>query len=82
MEYKIAAMCLFLCLVIALICWAVEIVGANPFLVKRVSKFFFGRKLKHPKCPQCKSKTGIKEPRGLSVYCEDCGWPEDDRPDH
>lgn len=30
-------------------------------------------------CPQCKSKTGIKIPNGDPVYCEDCGWPEDNR---
>ena len=29
-------------------------------------------------CPQCKSGTGIKIPRGLPIYCEDCGWPDDD----
>lgn len=29
-------------------------------------------------CPQCKSITGIKVPRNDSVYCEDCGWPDDD----
>lgn len=29
-------------------------------------------------CPQCKSETGVKIPRGLTIYCEDCGWPDED----
>ena len=29
-------------------------------------------------CPQCQSDTGLKYPRGMGVYCEDCGWPEED----
>ncbi len=29
-------------------------------------------------CPQCKSDTGVKMPRNDSIYCEDCGWPDDD----
>ena len=28
-------------------------------------------------CPHCKSDTGLKYPRGLKVYCEDCGWPDE-----
>ena len=36
-------------------------------------------------CPQCGSETGIKivntdnTPKGVDTYCEDCGWPDDDR---
>ena len=30
------------------------------------------------KCPQCASSTGIKMPSGYPIYCEDCGWPDDD----
>lgn len=29
-------------------------------------------------CPQCKSETGIKQERCGTVYCEDCGWPDED----
>ena len=29
-------------------------------------------------CPQCGSSTGVKYPRGLEPYCEDCGWPDSD----
>lgn len=29
-------------------------------------------------CPQCQSDTGIKIPRGMDAYCEDCGWPDED----
>lgn len=29
-------------------------------------------------CPQCGSTTGVKYPRGLNAYCEDCGWPDSD----
>ncbi len=29
-------------------------------------------------CPQCESPTGIKIPRTLNAYCEDCGWPDTD----
>lgn len=29
-------------------------------------------------CPQCHSVSGIKMPRGLPIYCEDCGWPDED----
>lgn len=28
-------------------------------------------------CPQCKSDIGLKYPRDLPVYCEDCGWPDE-----
>lgn len=28
-------------------------------------------------CTQCGSITGLKFPRGLPAYCEDCGWPDD-----
>lgn len=30
-------------------------------------------------CPQCRSETGLKEPRGSERYCEDCGWPDENR---
>lgn len=30
------------------------------------------------KCPQCKSEEGVKIPNGLPIYCEDCGWPDED----
>ena len=30
-------------------------------------------------CPNCGSDCGITEPRNGGVYCEDCGWPDDDR---
>ena len=30
------------------------------------------------RCPQCQSYTGVKIPRGLPIYCEDCGWPDED----
>lgn len=30
------------------------------------------------RCLQCGSATGVKEPRGLEPYCEDCGWPDED----
>lgn len=30
------------------------------------------------KCPQCGSETGVKIPREGGVYCEDCGWPDED----
>jgi len=30
------------------------------------------------KCPQCGSGTGVKIPREGGVYCEDCGWPDED----
>lgn len=29
-------------------------------------------------CPQYQSETGIKIPRGMAAYCEDCGWPDGD----
>lgn len=29
-------------------------------------------------CPRCKSATGLKVPRELGIYCEDCGWPDED----
>ena len=29
-------------------------------------------------CPQCGSECGLKYPRGLEPYCEDCGWPDSD----
>lgn len=29
-------------------------------------------------CPQCDSDTGVKIPREGTVYCEDCGWPDED----
>lgn len=29
-------------------------------------------------CPQCSSDTGLKFERSGTVYCEDCGWPEED----
>jgi uncharacterized Zn finger protein len=29
-------------------------------------------------CPQCGSVEGVKIPRGLPAYCEDCGWPDED----
>jgi hypothetical protein len=28
-------------------------------------------------CPQCKSKTGVKIIRNGDIYCEDCGWPDE-----
>lgn len=30
------------------------------------------------RCPQCNSWEGLKFPRGLEAYCEDCGWPNED----
>ncbi len=30
------------------------------------------------RCPQCNSWEGLKFPRGLEPYCEDCGWPDED----
>ena len=30
------------------------------------------------KCPQCESISGVKIPNGLPIYCEDCGWPDED----
>lgn len=32
----------------------------------------------HGCCPQCKSKTGVKIIRNGDIYCEDCGWPDED----
>jgi hypothetical protein len=35
-------------------------------------------------CPQCQSRQGIKvvntngTQEGVDVYCEDCGWPDED----
>ena len=29
-------------------------------------------------CPRCGSPTGYKYPRGLTPYCEDCGYPDED----
>lgn len=29
-------------------------------------------------CPQCKSETGVKIIRNGDIYCEDCGWPDED----
>lgn len=31
--------------------------------------------LDNSKCPRCGSWEGLKFPRGLETYCEDCGWP-------
>lgn len=36
------------------------------------------RVLADARCPQCNSWEGLKFPRGLGPYCEDCGWPDDD----
>ena len=33
-------------------------------------------------CPQCNSRVGMKYPRGLDIYCEDCGWPDSDFDDN
>ena len=30
------------------------------------------------RCPQCDSDTGVKIPREGGIYCEDCGWPDED----
>lgn len=31
------------------------------------------------KCPQCQSWETLKFPNGHEPYCEDCGWPDEDR---
>jgi predicted RNA-binding Zn-ribbon protein involved in translation (DUF1610 family) len=37
------------------------------------------------RCPQCGSDTGIKvvntnnTSAGVDIYCEDCGWPDENR---
>lgn len=30
-------------------------------------------------CPQCQSETGMKFPNACNPYCEDCGWPDENR---
>ena len=30
-------------------------------------------------CPKCNSWEGLKFPRTEGPYCEDCGWPHDNR---
>ena len=36
------------------------------------------KRFKEQGCPQCHNKSGVKIIRNGDIYCEDCGWPDQD----